>query len=99
MERALSGDQGPSLGRHGNVLGDSDERRHSPSRARLCPSTMSLGGRGHCGGDWSSASRKHKQPRFWRYFCYKTLNLVINYLDFVILGLDLLICGSDKCTM
>ena len=28
-------------------------------------------------------------------FCYKRLNVVINYSDFVILGLDLLIYGSD----
>ena len=37
--------------------------------------------------------RNVKSQGFGVCFCYKRLNLVINDLDFVILGLDLLIYG------
>ena len=43
--------------------------------------------------------RKRKNQGFGDCFSYKRLNVVINDSDFVILGLDLLIFGSDKCSM
>ena len=50
-------------------------------------------------GCLSGSSRKRKQEGLDVVIHYIKLNLVINDSDFVILSLDLLIFGSDKCTM
>ena len=47
----------------------------------------------------SGASGNVNNQGFGFSFCYKRLNLVIDDSDFVILGLDLLIYGSDTAML